>query len=116
MNLDIEASTLALVNSARNLGISFDPELSFKMQIDMVTNCNFQIHTIYASRKYLDRKCLHVLVHSLVVSKTDYCNSFVISLPNYVLRKLQLVINRSAKLIYSLPPWVLTTSYLIELH
>ena len=34
-NLDAEASTNALVNTAHNLGISFD-ELSFKKQIDRV--------------------------------------------------------------------------------
>ena len=68
-NLDVEASMLAPVNSALNLGISFDTELRFKMQIDtVVKNYNFQIRSIYAIRKYLDRKCLHVLVHSLVIS------------------------------------------------
>ena len=44
-NLDIEAFTLAPINTGRNFGISFDPELSFKKQIDtVVKNCNFQIH------------------------------------------------------------------------
>ena len=46
-NLDVEASALTPVNTVRNLGFSFDPELSFKKQIDMVVeNCNFQIHNI----------------------------------------------------------------------
>ena len=116
-NLDVEACILAPVNSERNLGISFDPELSFKKQIDtVVKSCNFQIRNMYAISKYLDQKSLHVLVHSLVISKIDYCNSRYVSLPNYVLRKLQSVINRSARLIYSLPSRVPTTSYLIELH
>ena len=49
------------VNSPQNLSISFDPELSFKKQIDtVVKNRNFQGHYIYALRKYLDRKCLHL--------------------------------------------------------
>ena len=62
----------------------------------------------------MDQKCLQVLVHSLVISKTDCCNSLYVSLLNYLLRKLQSVENRSARLIYSLPPQVPTTSYLIE--
>ena len=46
-NFDVEASTLAPVNTVRNLGISFDPELSFIKQTDtVVKNCNFQIHNI----------------------------------------------------------------------
>ena len=116
-NLDDESSTLAPVKTVLNLGIKFDPELSFKNQIYMaVKNCNFQICNTYAFGKFLDRMCLQVLVHSLVISKTDYCNSLYVSLPNYLLRKLQSVVNRSARLIYSLSPWVPTTSHLTELH
>ena len=96
---------------------NFDSELIFKKQIDVVVrNCNFQIHNIYAIKKYLDSKCLHLLVHSLVISKIDHCNSLYIGLPNYLLRKLQSVINRSVRLLCSLPPQVPTTQYLIELH
>ena len=118
-NLDVEASTLAPVDTVQNFGISFDPEPSFNKEIDtVVKNSNFRIHNIYAIRKFLDRKCLQVLVHSLVIPKIDYCNSLYVSLSNYVLRKLQSVANRSARLIYSLPPSVPTTSssYLTELH
>ena len=40
---------LMLLHLPVNLGISFDPELSFKRQIDMVgKNCNFEIHNTYA--------------------------------------------------------------------
>ena len=51
-----------------------------------------------------------------IISEIDNCNSLYVSLPNYLLRKLQLVINRSAKLISSFPLQVPITSYLIELH
>ena len=71
----------------------------------------------YAIRKYLDQKCLHVLVWSLVMSKSHFCNSLYASMPNYIPRKLQSDIYIwSARLIYSLPTRVPTTSYLIELY
>ena len=57
-----------------------------------------------------------MLVHSLAISKTDYCNSLYVSLPNYLLRKQQSVVNRSARLIYSLSLRVPTTLHLTELH
>ena len=50
------------------------------------------------------------------MSRIDYCNSLYINLPNYSLRKLQSVINRSARLVCSLPPRIPTTGYLIDLH
>ena len=52
---DAEASALTTVKAARNHEISFEPEISFKKQIDIVVkNSNFQIHNVYAFRKYLD--------------------------------------------------------------
>ena len=49
-NLDVKASTLVPVNTVQNLDISFDPDLSFKKQIDtVVKNFNFRICNIYLS-------------------------------------------------------------------
>ena len=54
-NLDVAASTPASVNTVQNLGINFDPELSFKKQMDtVVKNSDFQIRNMYAIRKFLD--------------------------------------------------------------
>ena len=51
-----------------------------------------------------------------MIFKIVYCNSFYISRPNYLLRNLQSVVNRSTRLIYSLSPQVPTTPYVIKLH
>ena len=64
----------------------------------------------------MNRKNLVTLVHSLIISKVDYCNSLFIGLPNVILKKVQSVLNRAARLIFNLPPRVPTTSSLIELH
>ena len=115
--LNVGFSALAPTEIVRNLGVCFDQQLSFRKQIDMVVkSCFLQIRNIYAVKKYLDHDCLHTLVHSLVMSRIDYCNSLYVSLPNYSLRKLQSVINRSARLVCSLPPRIPTTGYLIDLH
>ena len=64
----------------------------------------------------MNRENLVILVHSLIISKVDYCNSFFIGLPNVILKEVQYVLNRAARLIFNLPPRVLTTSSFIELH
>ena len=64
----------------------------------------------------MNRKNLVTLVHSLIISKVDYCNSLFTGLPNVILKKVQSVLNRAARLILNLPPRVPTTSSLIELH
>ena len=105
------------VDSVRNLGVYFDPELNFREHIGLlVKNCNFHIRNIYAVQKHLDQQSLLTLVHALVVSRIDYCNSLWVGLPNYIVKKLQSVLNRAARLIYSLPSRIPTTPYLIELH
>ena len=64
----------------------------------------------------MNRKNLVTLVHSLIVSKVDYCTSLIVGLPNVILKKVQSVLTRAARLIFNLPPRVATTTSLIELH
>ena len=67
-------------------------------------------------KDFVNRKNLVTLVHSLIISKVDYCNSLFIGLPNVILKKVQSVLNRAARLIFNLPQRVPATSSLIELH
>ena len=76
---------------------------------------NFHIRNLYVIKDFVNRKNLVTLVHSLIISKVNYCNSLFIGLPNVIL-KVQSVLNRAARLIFNLPPRVPTTSSLIELH
>ena len=115
--LEVSSAHLCPSSSARNLGIILDSKLSFKDHINSIVKCcNFHIRNLYAVRRFLDREALISLVHSFIVSRVDYCNSLFLGLPNYLLRKLQSIINKSARLIFSLAPRVPTTGYLIELH
>ena len=67
-------------------------------------------------KDFVDRKNVVTSVHSLIVSKVDYCNSLFIGLPNVILKKVQSVLNTAARLIFNLLPRVPTTSSLIERH
>ena len=103
--------------SAKNLGVVLDSSLSFRSHIDsIVKTCTFHIRNLYMSKDFVNRKNLVTLVHSLIVSKVDYCNSLFTGLPNVILKKVQSVLNRAARLIFNLPPKVPTTSSLTELH
>ena len=51
-----------------------------------------------------------LLWFTLIVSKVDYCNSSFIGLPNDILKRVQSVLNRAARLIFNLPTRVPTTS------
>ena len=110
-------SQLGSCESAKNLGVILDSSLSFRSHIDFtVKTCNFHICNLYMIKDFMNRKNLVTLVHSLIVSKVDYCNSLFIRLPNVILKKVQSVLNRAARLMFNLPPRVPTTSSLIELY
>ena len=104
-------------SSVRDIGVIIESNLSFDKHISKtISICNFHIRNLYAIRSDLDRKSLLTLVHALVTSHIDYCNSLYMNLPKKYLKKLQTILNRSARLIFNLPPRHPTTSYLIELH
>ena len=51
----------------------------------------------------IDKKHRLQLVHSLVFSHIDFCNSLYYGLPNSVLQPLQTIINSAARLIVNMP-------------
>ena len=115
--LDVSGAELSPAEHVRNLGVLFEPSLDFERHINLtVRNSNYYIRNLYAVKKYLDRQSLVTLVCSLVLSRIDYCNSLLIGLPKYLLRKIQSILNRAARLVYSAPPGTPTTALLIELH
>ena len=117
--MNFSSTQLIPCESAKNLGVVLDSSLNFRFHIDSVVNtCNFHIRNLYMIKDFVNRKNLVTLVHSWIVSKVDYCNSLFIGLPNVILKKVQSVLNRAARLIFNLSPRVPipTTSSLIELH
>ena len=115
--LHFENTQLVPYGCAKNLGVVFDSILSFRPHIDsVVKTCNFHIRNLYMIRNFINRDNLLSLVHFLIVSEIDYCSSLLVGLPKVTLKKVQSILNRAARLIYSLRPQVLTTRFLMKLH
>ena len=74
------------------------------------------IRNIAFIRKYLNEDTLKSAICNHVLSRLDYCNSLYYGLPNYLLRKLQNIQNRAARLIKGLRFRERITPSLIELH
>ena len=80
--------------SAKNLGVVLDSTLSFRSHVDSVVKiCNFHIRNLYMIRDFVSKKNLITLVHSLILSRVDHCNSVLIGLPNVTLKKAQSLLN-----------------------
>ena len=104
-------------SSTRDLGLIIDNKLSFKNHFNsVIKTCNFQLRRLSSIMKYLNTSTAKTLVHAFITSRVDYCNSLLVNLPNKDLSRLQSILNRAARLIYKLPPFTSTSSYLFELH
>ena len=73
-----------------SLGVLLDPALSMASQIASVVQYTyFHLKQIAQLHPYLDTGSLNTLVHTLVVSRLDYCNAFCVGLPLGLVRRLQ---------------------------
>ncbi len=96
-SLKIGEVTVEPTSSCRNLGVLFDKHLSMESHIVNVCRCMmFHLRSIAAIRPMLTESATSQLVHSLVTSRLDYCNSLLYGLPDTLLSKLQRVQNIAA--------------------
>ena len=87
-------------NSVRNLGVFLENNLSMQTHVNKVCQAAyFHLRNISSVRKYLDEHATKILIHSLITSRLDYCNSLLLGAPKIVLDKLQKVQNRAARLV-----------------
>ena len=96
-NLFIQISP---VLSARNLGAYFDSNMTLVPFINNTCKSAFsQLYNIRRIRKYLTTDISNTLVHAMITSRIDYCNSLLCGLQDNSLNKLQRVQNAAARLI-----------------
>ena len=116
-NIVIGESQIPPSCDARNLGVIFDSDMSHKLQVSSTLKAAYhQIRNIGKIRKYLTTEATQLIVHSLVISRLDTCNSLLYGLPQSQLRRLQLVQNTAARLITLTKKRSHITPILIDLH
>ena len=82
----------------------------------MCISAFYQLRKISAIRKYLTFDAAQLLVHALIASKLDYCNSLLYGLPRYVTKQLQCVQNAAARTVSLSPKFCHITPVLMTLH
>ena len=108
---------IAPSSKARNLGVIFETDMSPKFQISSTLRGTYsQIRNIGKIRKYLTKDATKLIVHSLVTSRLDMCNSLLYGIPNNQLHRLQLVQNTAARLVTLTKKRFHITPVLIDLH
>ena len=78
-SLAVSDHLIAPCQEAKNLGCWFDQKLSMVTNINKVCSAShFYLHNIRRIRKFLSVESTKLLVHALVTSRIDYCNSLYI--------------------------------------
>jgi hypothetical protein len=89
-SLIFNGTPLTPTDSARNLGVIFDQDLSMKKHISSICQTSFyHIRQLRQVRSSLDTNSTMILANSLVSTKLDYCNSLFYGLPASSLNRLQ---------------------------
>ena len=103
--------------TVRNLGVLFDPCLSFVSHIKSLTkSAFFHLRNIARLRPLLTLKDAETLVHAFISSRLDYCNALFHGLPSKTLRPLQYIQNSAARVLVRTKKSAHITPILLQLH
>ena len=90
--------------SVKVLGVQFDSSLTFDKHVSKrVSECWYHIRNIQKIRRYLTEDELKKVVHAVISSKIDYCNSILYGVKMSTLTKLQAVQSEAAKIVCLVP-------------
>ena len=100
----------------RDLGVIFDPFLSFDDYISSVCrSTHFYLRNIGRIRQLLSHHATAQLIHALISTRLDYCNSVLYNVPKSSTLRLQRIQNQAARILTKTPRDHIT-EVLIDLH
>ncbi len=115
--INLMGTQISPAKSARNLGVNFDEEFSFKQHaVSLCKNCYYHIRDLRHIRKHLDLSVATGLANALVGSRLDFCNSLFYRLNDVYTLKLQWVQNCIARMVTTSPRLTSSTPLLRKLH
>jgi len=98
--LSVGGSTVFPDDTVRNLGVTFDAQLTTRNHVEnMVRSCFFQLRQLRSVRRSLTDEALHKLINAFIASRVDYCNALLYGVADGVIRRLQSVVHAAARLI-----------------
>ena len=115
--LTIAGHRVTATSSVRDLGVVLDSTLSIQAHVGQVTkSCYYQLRNIGQIRRSINEGACKTLVHALVTSRIDYCNSVLYGLPQTAVQRLQRVQNCAARIVSRTKKYDHITPVLPKLH
>lgn len=117
VSIKIGGSEIQGKEAVRNLGLYQDSHLSMEKHVNQLCRgANFHLRRIGAIRRYLTTDAKKSLIHSLVMSHLDYCNSLLFGLPDVLITRVQRVQNKAARIVTRTSPREHITPILCDMH
>ena len=104
VGVNVGDSVIVPSSSLKVLGVTFDQHLTYVDHASSISSsCGYYLREIARVKDRLDSKALKTLVHAVIHSRLDFCNSLLYGAQDQVINSLQLVQNRAARLVARVP-------------
>jgi hypothetical protein len=115
--LNSTGSLIPLSHSTKLLGAHLDDTLSFNLHVSKTVSSSFIIlKNVRSIRKLLTPDAAATLIHSIITSKLDQCNSLLFNVSLTNLAKLQRIQNFALRTVLNLHPRSHVTQHFQDLH
>ena len=115
--LDSTGSLMPLCHSTKLLGAHLDDSLSFDLHVSKTVSSSLMIlKNVRSIRKYLTPEAAATLIHSVITSKLDQCNSLLFGMSESNLTKLQHIQNFALRTVLNLRPRSDLSHHYQDLH
>ena len=111
-------ASVSTVNTARDLGVVLDSELTMSAQVSAVCRSGFffQLRQLRPVVRSLSTDATKTLVQAFISNRLDYCNSLLYGITDNLLRRVQAVQNAAVRLITGVRRHKRITPVLKQLH
>ena len=117
VSLCVDSNIIQHVDAVRDLGVTFDSELTMRRHVNTVSRaCFHHIRRLKQIRRLLGKDVAAGLFSAFIPSRLDYCNAVLTVLPKSTIAPLQRVQNAASRLVARLGPRDHVTSTIRDLH
>ena len=116
-HINLNGTEIKHSSSVRNLGYLMDGKFKNDAHINKIcSTCFLYLWNIIEVWHLMDKKTAQVVVQTLVLSRTDYCNALMMGCAEYQINKLQRIQNMACRVICSVRKYDSITDHLKDLH
>jgi len=99
-SLQLGAETIKASDRVRLLGVTISSDLSLDRHVSTIcSTCFYWLRQIRRIRRSLDTDSVAALVHALIASRVDYCNTVLAEAPRTITDRFQRVLNAAVRVV-----------------